>query len=105
MRASPSFSGAGVSFGGSGVHVLLALPYLKMLATEEQKARYFPNFVSGEEMWALAMTDVQLSCVVPLASLEVRWDEERSERMFEHIRKDTVGDIPKALCQADGGIR
>ncbi|MFD7294568.1 acyl-CoA dehydrogenase family protein [Streptomyces sp. NPDC059897] len=48
---------AGVSFGGSGVHVLLALPYIKMLATDEQKKRYLPNFVSGEEMWALAMTE------------------------------------------------
>ncbi|GAB4010725.1 acyl-CoA dehydrogenase family protein [Nocardioides ultimimeridianus] len=50
-------SRAAVSFGGSGVHVLLALPYIKMLATEEQKQRYLPNFVSGEEMWALAMTE------------------------------------------------
>ncbi len=48
---------AGVNFGGSGVHVLLALPYLKMLATDEQKQRYLPAFVSGEEMWALAMTE------------------------------------------------
>ena len=48
---------AGVSFGGSGVHVLLGLPYLQMLATEEQKKRYLPKFVSGEEMWALAMTE------------------------------------------------
>jgi len=48
---------AGVTFGGSGVHVLLALPYIKMLATEEQKQRYLPKFVSGEEMWALAMTE------------------------------------------------
>ncbi|MFI0239067.1 acyl-CoA dehydrogenase family protein [Streptomyces sp. NPDC016845] len=48
---------AGVSFGGSGVHVLLALPYIKMLATDEQKKRYLPNFVSGKEMWALAMTE------------------------------------------------
>ena len=48
---------AGVSFGGSGVHVLLALPYLMMLATEEQKQRYLPSFVTGEEMWALAMTE------------------------------------------------
>src|SRR4051795_9250302 len=40
---------AGVTFGGSGVHVLLALPYIKMLATEEQKQRYLPKFVSGEE--------------------------------------------------------
>jgi alkylation response protein AidB-like acyl-CoA dehydrogenase len=28
-----------------------------MLATEEQKQRYLPKFVSGEEMWALAMTE------------------------------------------------
>ncbi|MGW2344023.1 acyl-CoA dehydrogenase family protein [Streptomyces sp. NPDC001661] len=48
---------AGVSFGGSGVHVLLALPYLKMLATDEQKKRYLEKFVTGEEMWALAMTE------------------------------------------------
>src|SRR3954452_3368846 len=48
---------AGVTFGGSGVHVLLALPYIKMLATDEQKKRYLPKFVSGEEMWAIAMTE------------------------------------------------
>ncbi|WP_256103252.1 acyl-CoA dehydrogenase family protein [Streptomyces sp. ODS05-4] len=48
---------AGVQFGGSGVHVLLALPYLKSLAGDEQKKRFLPKFVSGEEMWALAMTE------------------------------------------------
>ncbi|MFJ9180359.1 acyl-CoA dehydrogenase family protein [Streptomyces sp. NPDC102360] len=48
---------AGVSFGGSGVHVLLALPYIKMLATDEQKKRYLEKFVTAEEMWALAMTE------------------------------------------------
>lgn len=50
-------SRAGVNFGGSGVHVLLALPYIKMLADDEQKKRFLPKFVSGEEMWALAMTE------------------------------------------------
>jgi len=50
-------SRAGVTFGGSGVHVLLGLPYIKMLATEEQKQRYLPKFVAAEEMWALAMTE------------------------------------------------
>jgi len=48
---------AGISFGGSGVHVLLGLPYIKMLATEEQKQRYLPKFITGEEMWAIAMTE------------------------------------------------
>src|SRR4051794_3196748 len=48
---------AGVQFGGSGVHVLLALPYIKMLATDEQKKRHLPKFVTGEEMWAIAMTE------------------------------------------------
>ena len=48
---------AGVSFGGSGVHVGLCLPYLKNLATEEQKQRWLPRFVSGEIMFAIAMTE------------------------------------------------
>ncbi len=48
---------AGVTLGGSGVHVLLGLPYIKLLATDEQKKRYLPKFVSGEEMWAIAMTE------------------------------------------------
>ncbi|MCW5251800.1 acyl-CoA dehydrogenase family protein [Streptomyces sp. SHP 1-2] len=48
---------AGVSFGGSGVHVLLGLPYLKSLATDEQKRRFLPRFVTGEDMWAIAMTE------------------------------------------------
>ncbi|MEU6488430.1 acyl-CoA dehydrogenase family protein [Streptomyces sp. NPDC046887] len=48
---------AGVQFGGSGVHVLLALPYLKLLADDEQKKRFLPKFTTGEEMWALAMTE------------------------------------------------
>jgi alkylation response protein AidB-like acyl-CoA dehydrogenase len=47
----------GVLLGGSSAHVLLALPYLKILATDEQKQRYLPRFVTGEEMWALAMTE------------------------------------------------
>ncbi|MEU2042457.1 acyl-CoA dehydrogenase family protein [Nocardia niwae] len=48
---------AGVSFGGSGVHTGLCLPYLKKLATEEQKQRWFPGFVTGELMFAIAMTE------------------------------------------------
>ncbi|MET9491596.1 MULTISPECIES: acyl-CoA dehydrogenase family protein [unclassified Nocardia] len=48
---------AAVSFGGSSVHVGLCLPYLKMLATQEQKERLLPGFVSGETMFAIAMTE------------------------------------------------
>lgn len=48
---------AAVTFGGSGVHVMLCLPYIKMLATPEQKQRWLPPFVAGEQMWAIAMTE------------------------------------------------
>jgi acyl-CoA dehydrogenase len=48
---------AGVSFGGSSVHVGLCLPYLKAFATEEQKKRWLPDFVSGRTMFAIAMTE------------------------------------------------
>jgi acyl-CoA dehydrogenase len=48
---------AGVNFGGSHVHVELCLPYLKAYANEEQKKRWLPGFVSGETMFAIAMTE------------------------------------------------
>jgi acyl-CoA dehydrogenase len=48
---------AGVSFGGSGVHVALCLPYLLKLGTPEQLAAWLPGFVSGETMFAIAMTE------------------------------------------------
>lgn len=48
---------AGVSIGGAGVHVELCLPYLKAYANEEQKKRWLPGFISGETMFAIAMTE------------------------------------------------
>ncbi|MFK4266715.1 acyl-CoA dehydrogenase family protein [Streptomyces milbemycinicus] len=48
---------AGVSFGGSGVHTALCLPYLLKYATEEQKRRWLPPFIAGDMMTAIAMTE------------------------------------------------
>ncbi|MCZ2523306.1 acyl-CoA dehydrogenase [Streptomyces sp. SCUT-3] len=48
---------AGVSFGSSGVHTGLVQPYLLAYATEEQKQRWLPKFVTGEMMTAIAMTE------------------------------------------------
>jgi alkylation response protein AidB-like acyl-CoA dehydrogenase len=48
---------AGVSFGAYGIHVNLVRPYLLSFASEEQKQRWMPGFVSGEMMGALAMTE------------------------------------------------
>ncbi|WP_183092769.1 acyl-CoA dehydrogenase family protein [Nocardioides stalactiti] len=48
---------AGIHLGGVGVHLELCLPYLKKLATPEQMQRWMPGFISGEEMWAIAMTE------------------------------------------------
>jgi alkylation response protein AidB-like acyl-CoA dehydrogenase len=48
---------AGVNFGGSGVHVALCLPYLLKLGTPEQLRAWMPGFVSGETMFAIAMTE------------------------------------------------
>lgn len=52
--------------------------------------------------WASAMTNVGLSCVVPIADLGVHWDPTRSKQMFDYIRNDRTGDIPKALCTSTG---
>jgi alkylation response protein AidB-like acyl-CoA dehydrogenase len=48
---------AGVSFGGSGVHAGLCLPYLLKLGTPGQLAAWLPGFVTGETMFAIAMTE------------------------------------------------
>jgi alkylation response protein AidB-like acyl-CoA dehydrogenase len=48
---------AGVSLGGSLVHVALCLPYLLAHATDEQKRRWLPDFVTGKAMFAIAMTE------------------------------------------------
>ncbi|MCC9307608.1 acyl-CoA dehydrogenase family protein [Kitasatospora sp. RB6PN24] len=48
---------AGVTFGSSGVHTGLVLPYLLEYANEEQKQRWLPGFVSGDIMTAIAMTE------------------------------------------------
>ncbi len=48
---------AAVSFGGSAVHVALCLPYIMKLGTQEQKKRWLPKFISGEMMFAIAMTE------------------------------------------------
>ncbi|MBB5935099.1 acyl-CoA dehydrogenase family protein [Streptomyces zagrosensis] len=48
---------AGVSFGSSGVHTALCLPYFLAYASEEQKQRWLPPFVTGDMMTAIAMTE------------------------------------------------
>jgi acyl-CoA dehydrogenase len=54
---SEELARAAVSFGGSSVHVALCLPYLLKLGTDEQKKRWLPKFISGETMFAIAMTE------------------------------------------------
>jgi hypothetical protein len=39
---------------------------------------------------------------VPIADFAVNWDQERSEQMFEYIRTDDTGSIPKSLCTPTG---
>ena len=52
--------------------------------------------------WSLAVSNVGLSCVVPISDLAVHWDSARSKEMFDYIKKDETADIPKSLCTATG---
>lgn len=56
--------------------------------------------------FAWAMTRVNgedgLTCGVPISDLSVRWDAERSKRMFEHIREDDTDGIADGLCTETG---
>jgi alkylation response protein AidB-like acyl-CoA dehydrogenase len=47
----------GASGVGFGLHNDVVAPYLRELATEEQKQRWFPGFCSGELITAIAMTE------------------------------------------------
>ncbi|MEU5880783.1 acyl-CoA dehydrogenase family protein [Spirillospora sp. NPDC047279] len=47
----------GVNFGATTVHVNLVLPYLLAYGSEEQKKRWLPDFMSGDMMTAIAMTE------------------------------------------------
>jgi LCP family protein required for cell wall assembly len=57
-------------------------------------------------LWASAMTHVSggsgLTCGVPIADLAVHWDSQRSQQMFDYIKKDATSDIPKGLCTPSG---
>ncbi|MFE5647064.1 acyl-CoA dehydrogenase family protein [Rhodococcus sp. NPDC056516] len=46
-----------VSFGAFGVHTGLVLPYILTYGTEEQKQRWLPDFISGDMLTAIAMTE------------------------------------------------
>ncbi|MGW4124812.1 acyl-CoA dehydrogenase family protein [Nocardia sp. NPDC004711] len=48
---------AGVTFGASPVQTDLVTPYILEYGSEEQKKRWLPNFVTGEIMTAIAMTE------------------------------------------------
>lgn len=48
---------AAVSFGTSGIHTGLVLPYLLKYCSEEQKQRWLPGFATGDIMTAIAMTE------------------------------------------------
>jgi LCP family protein required for cell wall assembly len=52
--------------------------------------------------WAMAMTSVDLSCVVPISDLAVHWDPVRSKQMFDYVKQDRTDDIPKSLCTPTG---
>src|ERR671939_1707570 len=50
-------TGIGASGVGFGLHNDVVGPYLRDLATEEQKKRWLPGFCSGELITAIAMSE------------------------------------------------
>ncbi len=50
-------SGAGIAFGGPMLHTDICMPYILRGGNDEQKARWLPKAASGEEIYAVAMTE------------------------------------------------
>ncbi len=61
-------------------------------------------FDLGRFAWAMTRVsgDNGLTCGVPIADLSVRWDPERSQRMFQHIIDDDTSGIARSLCTPTG---
>lgn len=83
---------AGVTFG-TNVHVLLALPYITTLATDDQKNRFLPRFVTGEEMWALAMTEPGTGSDLSGIRTTARLSEDRSHYVLNGAKTFISGGV------------
>ena len=56
--ASEELSRSSIGIAGSlGMHCFVAAPYIIRFGTEEQKKKYIPPAIKGEEIWALGMTE------------------------------------------------
>ena len=54
--------------------------------------------------WAMIRVNGEdgLTCGVPIADLDVHWDEERSRTLFGLIAQDRTGEVSKDLCRGSG---
>lgn len=61
-------------------------------------------FDLGRFAWAMTRVNGEdgLTCGVPIADLSVRWDDERAQRMFQHIIEDDTAGISRNLCTPTG---
>jgi hypothetical protein len=46
-----------------------------------------------------------LTCGVPIADLEVNWDQERAEQLFTLIREDRTDEVGDELCTPSGMLQ
>ncbi|ABW12421.1 acyl-CoA dehydrogenase domain protein [Parafrankia sp. EAN1pec] len=84
---------AGVSFGGSNVHVSLCLPYLLNLGTPEQKRRWLPGFVAGESMFAIAMTEPGTGSDLAGMRTTAKLSEDRSHYVLNGAKTFITGGV------------
>jgi LCP family protein required for cell wall assembly len=61
-------------------------------------------FALGRFAWAMTRVDGEsgLTCGVPITDLAVNWDDERADRMFQHVIEDDTEGIPQELCTPTG---
>jgi len=54
--------------------------------------------------WAMTRVDGESgrTCGVPIVDLEVNWDPERSQQLFDLLIEDDTSSIPEGLCTPSG---
>jgi acyl-CoA dehydrogenase len=84
---------AAVSFGSYAVHSNLILPYIMRYATTEQKERWLPEFVTGETMFAIAMTEPGTGSDLASISTSARLSDDGSHYILNGAKTFITGGV------------
>ncbi len=90
---------------GLAVHSYIASPYISLFGTKEQKDKYLPASIKGDEIWAIAITEPNAGSDVTSTSTTAVEDGDEwiinGSKMF--ITNGTICDRAVVVCATEKG--